>query len=169
MPESSESGWRMDEANAVRARFSSGGKQKVMTVYVDGRQYLDGQLNLLAEGQAADPLQAQHLKPGAVDIPESMGSVKRDSAGDENNDAYNETRGAYQIMATGPRLDLKLSPGAAKLISPVLEIEGLPKGTVLVTMEGRLISAVVRTPEDHVVIQLPGEVERETAVNITVR
>ncbi len=169
MPETAESGWRTDEANAIRARFSSTGKQKLMTVYADGRQYLDGKLKILTEGQPADGLQSQHAKPGTIDIPEAMGSIKRDTVGDENNDAYNETRGAYQITATGPRLDLKISPASSKLISPVLEIEGLPKGTILVTMEGRLVSGVVRTKDDHVVIQLPGEIERETAVNITIR
>ncbi len=168
-PESAENGWRVDEANAVRARFSSTGKQKAMTVYPDGRQYLDGRLVALAEALSTEALVAQHGHPGTIEIAETMGKVKRDTAGDPNNDGYNEAVGAYQIEAIGARLDLKITPSSATLHSVVLEIWGMAKGTLLVTMEGRLINEVVRTVDDHVLIQLPGELERETAVSITVR
>src|SRR5690349_19453133 len=41
--ESTPQGWRIEETNALRARFSSSGPVKNLTVCIDGRAWWDGQ------------------------------------------------------------------------------------------------------------------------------
>jgi hypothetical protein len=119
----------------------------------------------------ADAQARQHAAPAEVTIAaESMGRVNRSTAGDADNDGYNESRGAYQIVARGERIEMTLTPRAAAPLSrPVLEIAGLPPGAIRVTMEGRLVAGASRLPNGDVLIELPGEIVRPVLVNIRVQ
>ncbi|MCS7034389.1 MAG: hypothetical protein NZ561_10430 [Phycisphaerae bacterium] len=160
-------GFVVDETTSMRARFSSLGECRELTIYNDGRSFWDGEFRGLSpEARSEGP--QQHLSPAVVTVPAEMGRVDRRTAGDANNDGYNERVGAYQIVATTPRIDVTLSPRGAVLSRPVLEIAGLPAGNVLVTVEGRLVDDFVRTPAGALLVRLPFRIDRPTTVNIRV-
>ena len=162
-------GWAVADACAARVHFTSPARPNEMTVYADGRLYWGEQFRPVSPSLAdATELAQQHLSPADVSLPEAMGRVNRSTAGDANNDGYNEARGAYEIVATGPRVELTLTPRTPVLARPVLEIAGLPGGTVRVTMEGRLVPGAVRLPDGDVLVELPGRIQRPTVVNVRV-
>jgi hypothetical protein len=162
-------GWRVEEANDLRARFvSEGGRTKHLTVYADGRMYRDGKLEGISHTVKANPtFFEQHDSPAQVEVPEELGRVNRSTEGDANNDGYNEQRGAYQLIATGPRLEIRLTPRTRQLLEPVLEISGLPAGNVLVTIEGKLVERTTRLDDGTLLVELPG-LSRTTTVNLRV-
>jgi hypothetical protein len=161
-------GWAMTEANELRARFVSGGGQH-MTLYADGRQYTDGRLTLLGpKPRYADTLVEQHANPADIELAEEFGRVDRDTPGDQNNDGYNELRGAYQLIAKSPRLEVVLKPRTA-LAVPVFEIAGLKPGAVFVTVEGQLVDRAARLDDGTVLIELPLILRRTATVNISVK
>ncbi len=163
-------GWALVEANAMRARFESTGKQKRMTVYADGRAYWDGQFKPMSKlGAYEAQLVDQHRRPGAMSVVDDRGRVDRTSDGDADNDGYNESTGAYRIVANGPRIEVRISPKDGGLVRPVLEISGLPEGDVLATIEGRLVDKLVRTEQGHLLVDLPVRIDRETTVNVRVQ
>jgi hypothetical protein len=92
--------------------------------------------------------------------------LNRSTPGDANNDGYNEARGAYQVIASGPRVELTITPRTSALARPVLEIAGLPPGNVLVNMEGQLIAGAVRLSSGDLLLELPAKIERPTIVNV---
>jgi hypothetical protein len=163
-------GWTLEEVGPARVRLSSPGETKHLTVYSDGRSYWDGEWRPLSPQARSEPGD-QHRSPAAISVPESMGRVNRQTPGDLNNDAYNERVGAYQLTASGARLDVTISPRSTALVRPVLEIAGLPQwGKPLVTIEGRLVDAdaSVRTPDGRLLVTLPFRIDRTTTVNIRV-
>jgi hypothetical protein len=163
----SRSGWKIEEANELRARFSSaGGKTRELTVYCDGRSYWDAQYRALSVEARNSIFSEEHGAPAEVVVSEELGRVNRDTSGDANNDGYNERRAAYQLVANGPRLELKLTPHTRALLRPVLEITGLSPGKVLVTMEGRLIDRTVRLEDGTLLVEIPMIIERPTTINI---
>lgn len=167
--EASPNGWRLEEANALRARFSSDGQVKALTVYADGRAYWDGEYKPMSGSRRPhDVVRRQHASPADLHVPETVGRIDRTTDGDANNDGYNECRGAYQLRAAGSRLEVKLVPRPAPLVLPVLEITGMPEGRMLATVEGRLISAAVRTDSGSYLLELPLRVERPMTVNVRV-
>jgi hypothetical protein len=117
----------------------------------------------------AGELAAQHASPADVSVAESMGRLSRATPGDANNDGYNESRGAYQVVAAGPRVELTITPRTSVLARPVLEIVGLPPGKLLVHMEGQLVPGAVRLANGDVLLELPARVQRPTLVNVRVQ
>jgi len=168
-PEAAEHGWTLEEANAIRARFRSDGPEKVRVIYADGRQFIDGALKPLGiKPSVVIDIQSHHDYPGKLEIPEEFGHVNRNSPGDLNNDGYNESNGAYQITATGPRLEFTLSPRTGLLVRPVVEIAGLPAGAVTASMDGRWVEKIVRLENGNVLVELPGESAFPVTVNVKV-
>ena len=158
-------GWTVREANPLRARFASDGKTQALTIYSDGRAYWDGEFRPMGDATRTPALAEAHLSPAQVDVPEELGRVDRNTPGDANNDGYNELLGAYQIIATGPRLEVKLTPRSAALLKPVLEITGLPSGRILVTVEGRLLEKTVRLDNGTLLVEIPARIERPTTIS----
>jgi hypothetical protein len=157
-PEAAEHGWTLEEANQIRARFRSDGAQKLRVIYSDGRQFIDGVLTPLGiKPSVVVDIQTYHDYPARLEIQEEFGRQNRNSPGDKNNDGYDETNGAYQIIAAGPRVEFTLSPRSGLLVRPIVEISSLPAGPVSVTMDGRWVEKVVRLDNGHVLIELPGE------------
>jgi hypothetical protein len=113
-------------------------------------------------------IQTYHENPARVEIAEEFGRLNRNSPGDRNNDGYDETNGAYQIIATGPRVEFTLSPRSGLLVRPVVEIAGLPAGPLSATMDGRWVEKVVRLENGNVLIELPGESAFPVMVSVTV-
>ncbi len=163
-------GWQVEEANILRARFTTTGKDRALTVFPDGSSFWAGQFRPLStEARSFTLLAEQHTSPAEVEIPETLGRVERQSPGDENNDGYNEQRGAYMIHAAGARLEIKLQPRSRALMRPMLEIKGLPRGEVLATVDGALIQKTLRLPDDTLLVQIPGMLTREATINIGVK
>ena len=160
-------GWKLEEANAVRARFSSSGKESTLVLYSDGRELRDGKLTAVGRGALPD-LVAPHESPAEIEVPEPLGQVVRDTPGDQNNDGYNEVLGAYQVQASGPRLEVRLHP-TRHLVAPILEIRGLAKGQVLATLQGQLLPRVTRTSSGNVLIPVPGSFDKPFTIDIAVR
>jgi hypothetical protein len=168
--EGSENGWRVEQANEMRACFTSSGKNKTLTIFPDGRSYWDGVFRPLAADLRAQPLWAQQQdSPAEITIPETMGRVERRTSGDENNDGYNEAKAAYEIIATGPRLEVTISPRSVKVIRPMLEISGLPPGKAVVTLEGRLIEHTLRLQDGTLLADIPAIIERPATVDVHVK
>jgi hypothetical protein len=162
-----QGGWSVADSCASRVRFASSNAPGSLTIYADGRMYWGGDFRAIAPELADAPEQArQHEMPAAVDVPESMGRLNRSTPGDANNDGYNEARGAYQVIASGPRVELTITPRTSALARPVLEIAGLPPGNVLVNMEGQLIAGAVRLSSGDLLLELPAKIERPTIVNV---
>jgi hypothetical protein len=174
-PEASDEGWALEEANALRARFrcdSADSAHKYWIIYADGRQYVDGAYDglLVRSDPYNETYEREHLEPAAVSVPEGMGRVQRNSAGDERNSGYNQRTGAYQVLANGPRVQVTLTPSAAcpNLVRPVLEVAGMPAGKVLATLDGRLIETTARLPEGQVLVEVPLRIERAATIDLRV-
>jgi hypothetical protein len=166
--DAAKEGWELHEVNDLRARFvSPQGKSKTVTVYSDGRSYWDSAYKGLSrETRDAPAFAEQHEWPAQVAVPADLGRVNRTTPGDANNDGYNESRGAYQVVAAGSRLEIKLTPQTRTLVRPVIEVTGLPPGNVLITIEGRLIEQSMRLEDGTMLIELPGTLNRATTVNL---
>jgi hypothetical protein len=170
--QSSPSGWTLDEANSMRARFHSGttpsGAGRTLTIYADGRAYWDGQYKPMSTAAREPTLEAQHESPAQIEVAEGMGRIDRNTAGDANNDGYNETTGSYRIIATGPRIELRFVPTRSAVLSPILEFSGLPFGKALVTLEGRLVEQSTRTSTGTLLVELPAKIDRPVTVNVRI-
>jgi hypothetical protein len=169
-PEAANGGWTLQEANTIRACFTSHGNEKYRVIYASGSAYTDGKYQSLLPGREdSEEMSRQHTEPGQITVAADLGRIDRNSPGDANNDGYAEQTGTYQIIASGPRLEFTISPrSGGQLLRPIIEIAGLPSGNVLATMEGRLIDRIVRLGNGHVLIELPGALTRPTAVNVKV-
>jgi hypothetical protein len=166
-----QGGWAVADACASRVRFTSSNAPGSLAIYADGRMYWGGEFRAIAPTLADAQEQAmQHATPAEVVVPESLGRLNRSTAGDANNDGYNEQRGAYQVFASGPRVELTITPRTSVLARPVIEIAGLPPGNVLVNMEGQLIGGAARlSGSGDLLIELPARLERATLVNVRVQ
>lgn len=163
--------WRVEEATPLRVRFASAGPVKRLTAYADGRALWDGQFKPVDPRAATSDRRAQaaaHASPGELAVAVEQGRVNRDTPGDADNDGYNEQLGAYQVQASGPRVEVSLAPRGAPLPRPVLQVAGLPWGRVLVTMEGQLVETTARLPDGQLLVILPTTLARATTVNVRV-
>ncbi len=165
-PEADPSGWKIEETNPIRVRLSSRGPRRSMLIYSDARQLIDGTVQPGSAGGVE--LTAGHTSPARIVVTGDSGRLDRNSAGDANNDGYAEQTGTYQLIADGPRLELRVEPQGVAVARPVLEVRELPAGKVLATMEGVLVEAVVRLEDGRVLLELPGVLTRSTQVNIRV-
>lgn len=162
-------GWTIEEINPMRARFSSTGRTRSLTIYSDGRAYWDGQYDAMASDTLLEPEQAgQHRTPAEVVVPEELGRLERRSKGDSNNDGYNEQTGSYRVIASGPRLELAITPRTDAVVRPIFEIGGLPAGKVLATVEGKLVERMHRLEDGTLLLQMPGRIHRRTTLNVRV-
>ncbi|HEV2293746.1 MAG TPA: hypothetical protein VGR35_07810 [Tepidisphaeraceae bacterium] len=166
----SPQGWEVEEANELRARFSSSGETTALTVYADGRSFWDGVYQPLSADVRDDKtFAAAHAAPAEIALPETMGRIDRSTQGDMNNDGYNEQLGAYQLQASGGRLELTISPRGAPVPRPVLQIAGMPEGKALITIEGKLVERSTRLPEGQLLVELPARITRATLVTIRIQ
>jgi len=166
----SPAGWEVEEANELRARFTSAGETKSLTVYADGRSIWDGAYKpLSAEVRDDKTFAAAHASPAEIALPETMGRVDRNSPGDANNDGYNEQLGAYVLQATSGRLELTMTPRTTPVPRPVLQIAGLPEGKALITIEGRLVERSVRLANGQLLVDIPARITRPTLVSIRIQ
>lgn len=167
--EGSVDGWFVDEVSPLRARFVSDARGSQIVVYGNGVGFWDGQMRLLGAGGASETdRKRSHASPLTVEIDESLGRLRRTTAGDENNDGYNERLGAYQIEAAGPRIELVLRP-TTPVVLPVFEITNLPRGRVLANVEGRLVETHTRLKDGTVLLELPMRIDRVTRVYLRVQ
>lgn len=168
-PERSDQGWTVREANAMRLWLTSNGTKKNELIYSDGRVYVDGQYSAIGMPAKGDPtLAEQHASPAELAVAPELGRVVRQSEGDANNDGYNETMGTYELLATGPRLEVRITPRSSKLSRPVFEIRGLPPGKVLANLEGRMVERLVRLDDGTLLMELPARIERPTTLSLRV-
>jgi hypothetical protein len=163
-------GWEVEEANELRARFASSGETKALTVYADGRSMWDGAYKPLAVEVRDDPaFGAAHASPAEVAVPETMGRLNRNTPGDADNDGYNERLGAYQLQASGGRLEATLTPRSSTVPRPILQIAGLPEGKALITIECRLVEKSTRLPDGQLLIEVPARITRPTLITIRIQ
>jgi hypothetical protein len=170
--EFSTGGWEVNEANPMRARFHAvvgpSSPAPALTIYADGRAFLNGQYKPMSVA-ARDPMLAQqHQSPAQIEVADGMGRVDRNTPGDANNDGYNETTGSYRIIAFGPRIELRFIPSKSPELSPILEFSGLPFGNALVTLEGRLVEKSTRTSSGTLLVELPARIDRPVTVDVRI-
>jgi hypothetical protein len=168
-PERSDQGWTVHEANAMRLWLTSNGTKKNEVIYSDGRAYVDGEYSAIGLPAKADPtLAEQHQSPAELTVAPELGRVVRQTEGDLNNDGYNELTGTYELLAVGPRFEVRIAPRTARLSRPVLQIRGLPPGKVLANLEGRMVERIVRLDDGTVLMELPARIERPTTLSLRV-
>lgn len=161
-----QDGRLLDEIGPLRLRIRSDAGQTPSwtTFYPDGRVIENGTMI-----RAPQPMVIEsHKSPADVTVEEAHGRLDAATEGDAENDGYNEVRGAYQIVARTPRVALRLTPRGAPVVSPVLEIQGLPAGRVSAHVEGRLIESTDRLPDGTALVLLPLKLERATTVTVKV-
>jgi hypothetical protein len=170
--EFSPTGWTVDEANPMRARFHSDASDanpaRTLTIYADGRAFWDDEFKPMSIAAQNPVLAAQHRAPAKIEVSEGMGRVDRNTPGDTHNTGYNPTTGSYRIIATGPRIELRFAPTTAPVLSPILEFSGLPFGDPIITLEGRLIEQATRTSSGTLLVELPAKIDRPVTVNIRI-
>jgi hypothetical protein len=168
-PERSEQGWTVREANVMRLWLTSNGPKKNEVIYSDGRAYVDGEYSAIGLPAKGDPALAEQLKsPAELAVAAELGRVVRQSEGDQNNDGYNEVTGTYEVLAVGPRFEVRITPRSARLSRPVLRISGLPPGKVLANLEGRMVERMVRLDDGSLLMELPARIERPTTLSLRV-
>jgi len=148
-------GWRIVQVSAMRVLLASDGRAKRQAIYADGRVFLDG---------------SPSENVGTIACAPEQGRVDRATDGDANNDGYNECRGAYEVVAATPRVDVTLTPASSDspLDRPVLEIANLPAGALTATMQGQWLEHVERLANGNVLVELPGKIARAVTVTISV-
>ena len=104
--------------------------------------------------------------PGEIQIAEDLGRVERNSIGDANHDGYNETLGSYQLKAAGPRLEFVISPKTNKIFHPIIEIAGLPRGKLLINIEGKVVEKYGWLKNGNAVFEMPVLVDRPITVEL---
>jgi hypothetical protein len=167
--EGTKDGWKLEDASTMRATFSSTGKIKWLTLYSDGRAYWDGKFEPVSDNAKKDEMLARDQDwPGQITVADGMGRTNRNTPGDANNDGYNESLGAYEVTANGPRMDMTLTPKGMTLVRPIIEISGLPPGKPLVTLEGQLVESLIRLSNGNVLIEVPARIERATTLNVRI-
>lgn len=159
-------GWTLVEANPIRAVFASTGPEKNRIIYSDGRQFIDGRFEAI--GPTRQLLQRQHSRPAEVHIENESGRLLRNEPGDGDNDGYVETTGVYRIAAAAPRLHLVVIPRTEELLNAVLQIDNLPPGRIIATMEGRMAERAVRLDNGAVLLELTGRLRSPTTVVVRV-
>jgi len=167
--ETGPGGRQVEESNALRVVMTSMDCQHTWAIYHDGTEYVDGKFKsavALPAAQTAQMVQQQD-HPAELSVPEELGRVERNSPGDLNNDGYAELTGAYQVKASGPRIQITITPQTPKLAKPVVEISGLPPGRIVAALDGQLIDQTVRLGNGHVLIQISSTIQRP--VNLDVR
>ena len=162
-------GWTAVETRRARARFESSGAQRALTIYPDGRAYWDGSYRPLSAAAAEAAYAQQHAAPARVAVAEEFGRADRDTPGDADNDGYNESRGAYMIRATGPRMEISFAPRTPMVLRPAFEIAGMPPGKAVVTIEGRLVHEHERLDDGTLLIDIPARVNRATTISVKVQ
>jgi hypothetical protein len=168
--EAERDGWSVLEYSDVRARFASRGQPSSLTVYPDGRAFCDGEFKSISSALPdAAEIELQHESPADISVRADLGRVNRSSAGDANNDGYNESTGTYQLIASGPRIEFTLTPRTRILSRPMIEIANLPAGEAIVTVEGQLLATPRRLPNGNLLIELPSRLGRATLVNVRVQ
>jgi hypothetical protein len=112
---------------------------------------------------------AAHASPAELVVPATMGRLNRGTPGDADNDGYNERLGAYQVQASGGRVELSLAPRTTAMPRPVFQIAGLPEGRALITIEGRLVERSVRLSDGQLLVEVPARITRPTLVSVRIQ
>jgi hypothetical protein len=170
--DASPTGWIVDDANPMRAMFHSNASAtnpaRTLAIYADGRAFWSGEYKPMSVA-ARDPiLEAQHRSPARIEVAEGMGRVDRNTPGDAHNNGYNGATGSYRIIATGPRIELRFIPTTSAVLSPILELSGLPFGKALVTLEGRLVEQSARSSSGTLLVELPAKIDRAVTVDVRI-
>ena len=124
-----------------------------------------GRLALPDAGEQA----RQHASPAEVAVPEAIGRLNRSTPGDANNDGYNESRGAYQIIATGPRVELTITPRTSIAVAPGPRDRRPARRHGAGEHGGPAVGGAVRLANGDVLIELPAQFERATLMNVRVQ
>ena len=161
--------WAVAEDSPLRVRLLNRGSGQPLTIYRDGRAWFDGEARRADGGETSGAEEAAAASPGRVAVADAEGRADRSTVGDVNNDGFNERLGAFQVVASGRRVDLTILPDGAALPRPAVEISGLPPGDLTATTGGRLIAATARLPDGHALVVVPFDVDRPTVVTVQVR
>jgi hypothetical protein len=155
--EGSPIGFSLIEASALRARFRSSRS----AADVADEWTIDRHGRIFHAGTKM-PMTCE------IEIDAAGGRVDRNSAGDVQNDGFDESRGAFRVDASSPRLTARLTP-TQPIAYPMFEIIGLPAGELSVSMDGQRVETVARIDNGVVLVELPGVIHRPVSVDVRVR
>ena len=141
-----QGGWAVADACASRVPLRVVERAGSLTIYADGRMYWGGAFRSVAPTLADAAEQArQHVTPARHRRARRDGPAEPlVTAAMRTTTATTRPAAPYQVIASGPRVELTITPRTSVLSRPVLEIAGLPAGNVLVNMEGQLVGGATR-------------------------
>jgi hypothetical protein len=103
---------------------------------------------------------------GGDAAPVPPASAARPPAAGTLRDGYDHTQGCYFLTARAGRCRFTLDPRTPALVNPVFRVKGDWKGPVFVSSDGAAVRNVVRLEDGSILFQLPGRLERTTAVEV---
>ena len=119
------------------------------------------------QDDAGRQMQENYLSPGKLTV--TLGDAGAFAPGDGDHDRFDQSQGCYFVKAhAAGHCRFRIVPAAnAPLARAVFRIAGRWQGKVYVTSEGLRIRRVVRLSDGSILFVLPGEISRETAVEVT--
>ena len=168
MSEESKDGWVIESADDFRLILTDQKAKQRWVIYPDGRGFLNSTFKPIRKFTAEESASftEQQQSTGEIVIAEDQGRVERNSTGDVNHDGYNESDGTYQIKANGARLEFKLTPQNHKIIRPIFEVAGMPKGRLVINVEGKVVDKFSWTKNGNALFELPIIVDRPITVEL---
>jgi hypothetical protein len=116
-------------------------------------------------GEAGDLLASNYLRPAAVRT--TIGDADVRAPGDFDKDGFDESQGCYCLGSRGGQCRFVVDPPPGGLLAPVFLLTGPWPGRVCVSSEGQAIGSVVRRTDGSILVRLPGNYQRATAVEVS--
>lgn len=129
---------------------------------------------LLGVGPAGDcdksAIVARARAYGAMDALEVViGALNRDSAGDLDQDGFNERLGAYMLTTESRRTQVKIRGASWPVDGPVFAVQAALEEEAWVYVNHVIHQPVVRDAHGAVLFQIPERVERDMIVEVYLR
>ncbi|HUT57253.1 MAG TPA: hypothetical protein VNA25_05200 [Phycisphaerae bacterium] len=114
-----------------------------------------------------DAMLAGYLRPGP--LRKTLCEEGVFAAGDADRDGFDETQGCYFLQAKAGHCRFTIMPRRPSLLNPVFRVGGQWTGPVHVSSDGLAIRNTVPLKDGSVLFELPGQVDRPTAVEVVGR
>jgi hypothetical protein len=116
------------------------------------------------EGEDRQAARAAYSSPPALQV--TLAGAGPPAEGDADHDGFDESQGCYHLRAKAGLCRFTVPARTPPLAGAVFRVRGPWKGPVHVSSDGAAIRNVVILEDSSAVFQLPGRVERPTAVEV---
>jgi hypothetical protein len=119
---------------------------------------------LAREGADRDAMIAAYVDPPRLQV--AIGASGPPAEGDSGGDGFVEAQGCYCLRAKAGHCRFTIPLRNPPVVNPVFQIQGSWRGPVHISSDGQAIRTVARLAEGSILFEVPGRVERETAVEV---